>query len=45
MDRAVLQRSELILDLVEILGHKVDVNTVWRPSPLAANNVRDAIPL
>jgi uncharacterized protein len=45
MDRSALDLSELILDLEEILGRKVNVITIRRLSPLADNIVREAVPL
>ncbi len=43
--RTVLDLSELILDLEEALGHPVDVIQIRRPSPLADEIRRQAIPL
>jgi uncharacterized protein len=45
MGRSALDLSELILDLEEILGRRVDEFTTRRPTPLAANIVREAVPL
>jgi hypothetical protein len=43
--RTVLDLSELILDLEEVLGRKVDVVEVRRPSRLAERVQREAVPL
>jgi predicted nucleotidyltransferase len=43
--RTVLDLSELILDLEEALGCKVDVVEIRRPSPLAERIRREAVPL
>ncbi|HZS01389.1 MAG TPA: nucleotidyltransferase domain-containing protein [Chloroflexota bacterium] len=44
-DRTVLDLSELILDLQEALGCKVDVVEIRRSSPLAERIEREAIPV
>lgn len=43
--RAVLDLSELILDLEEALGREVDVVEIRRPSPIAERIEREAVPL
>src|SRR5688572_4877128 len=43
--RTVLDFSELILDLSEMLGRDVDVVEVRRPSPTAERVLREAVPL
>jgi uncharacterized protein len=43
--RSVLDVSELILDLEEILGRRVDMVEVRQPSPLAEQILRGAIAL
>jgi len=43
--RTVLDLSELILDLEEVLGRKVDVVEVRGPSRLAERVQREAVPL
>jgi hypothetical protein len=43
--RTALDLSELILDLEEALGRKVDVVRIRRPSPTAERIRRDAVPL
>lgn len=43
--RSVLDFSELILDLREMLGRDVDVVEVRRPSPTAERVLREAVPL
>jgi predicted nucleotidyltransferase len=43
--RNVLDLSELILDLEEALGRRVDVVEIFRPSPLADHIRSQAIPL
>lgn len=43
--RTVLDLSELILDLEEALGRAVDVFEIRRPSPVADEIGRQAIPL
>jgi predicted nucleotidyltransferase len=43
--RSVLDLSELILDLEEALGCKVDVVEIRRPSPLAERIQQVAIPV
>ena len=43
--RNVLDLSELILDLEETLGRRVDVVEIRRPSPLADTIAREAVPL
>jgi uncharacterized protein len=43
--RNVLDLSELILDLRETLGRDVDVVEVRRPSPIAEQILREAVPL
>lgn len=44
-ERTLLDLSELILDLEEALGRKVDVVEIRRPSPTAERIQREAIPL
>jgi predicted nucleotidyltransferase len=44
-DRTVLDLSELILDLEEALGYKVDVVEIRRPLPSAERIEREAVPL
>lgn len=44
-DRSVLDLSELILDLQDTLGCRVDVVEIRRPSPYAEEIVREAVPL
>jgi predicted nucleotidyltransferase len=43
--RTVLDLSELILDLEETLGRRVDVVEGRRPSPMAERIQREAVPL
>jgi predicted nucleotidyltransferase len=43
--RTVLDLSELILDLEEVLGRDVDVVEIRRPSPTAERIEREAVPL
>jgi predicted nucleotidyltransferase len=43
--RTVLDLSELILDLEETLGCKVDVVELRRPSSLAEHIEREAVPV
>jgi predicted nucleotidyltransferase len=43
--RTVLDLSELILDLEDVLGCKVDVVEIRRPSPLAEKIRAQAVPL
>lgn len=43
--RTALDLSELILDLEEALGRKVDVVQIRRPSPIAERLRREAVPL
>jgi predicted nucleotidyltransferase len=43
--RSVLDLSELILDLEEMLGRRVDVIEIRRPSPQVEGIVKDAVPL
>lgn len=43
--RGVLDLSELILDLEEALGRKVDVVEIRRPTPSARIIQREAVPL
>jgi uncharacterized protein len=43
--RTVLDLSELMLDLEELLGRRVDVVEIRRPSPLADKIRERAIPL
>lgn len=43
--RSVLDLSELILDLEEALGRKVDVVEVRRPTAMAERIQREAVPL
>jgi predicted nucleotidyltransferase len=43
--RTVLDLSELILDLQEMLRHKVDVVEIRRPSPQATHILHEAIAL
>lgn len=44
-DRTVLDLSELILDLQDALGRRVDVVEIWEPSPVADQIQREAVPL
>ena len=44
-DRSVLDLSELILDLQDMLARRVDVVEIRRPSPHAADILADAVPL
>jgi predicted nucleotidyltransferase len=44
-DRSVLDVSELILDLEETLGCRVDVLAIRQASPAAAQIEREAVPL
>jgi predicted nucleotidyltransferase len=43
--RTALDLSELILDLEETLGHRVDVVEIRRPSPHAEQILREAVAL
>lgn len=43
--RSALDISELILDLEEMLGRRVDVVTIRRRSPLTESIEREAVPL
>jgi len=43
--RGVLDLSELMLDLEEALGRKVDVVEIRRPTPIAERIRREAVPL
>ena len=43
--RSVLDLSELILDLEELLGRRVDVVEIRRPTHLAEKVQREAVPL
>src|SRR4051812_30745708 len=44
-DRTVLDLSELILDLADALGFKVDVVEIRHPSSLAEHIEREAVPV
>ena len=44
-DRSVLDLSELILDLQETLGRRVDVVEIRRPTPRTESILADAVPL
>ncbi|MHB8576223.1 MAG: nucleotidyltransferase family protein, partial [Dehalococcoidia bacterium] len=44
-DRTVLDLSDLILDLEEALGRKVDVAEILRPSRFGDRIQREAVPL
>jgi predicted nucleotidyltransferase len=43
--RSVLDLSELILDLEDTLGYRVDVVEIGRPSALAEHIEREAVPV